>query len=77
MLGRNTKVHKYFDPFSLNYIPENCKETVMGGAHSTDGRDKCIQNFWEDNFKMDLGKWGGKVWTGCMWLRIVSSGGLL
>jgi len=24
-----------------------------------------------------LGKYGGKVWTGCIWLRIGTSGGLL
>jgi hypothetical protein len=24
-----------------------------------------------------LGKWGGKVWTGCIWPRIVTIGGLL
>jgi len=24
-----------------------------------------------------LGKWGGKVWTGCIWLRIGTSGGLV
>jgi hypothetical protein len=28
---------------------------------------------WEENIRMDL----GKVWTGCMWLRIGTSGGLL
>jgi hypothetical protein len=24
-----------------------------------------------------FGKWGGKLWTGCLWLRIWTSGGLL
>jgi hypothetical protein len=24
-----------------------------------------------------LGRWGGKLWTGCSWLRIGTSGGLL
>jgi hypothetical protein len=24
-----------------------------------------------------LWKWGGKVWIGCIWLRIGTSGGLL
>jgi hypothetical protein len=24
-----------------------------------------------------LGKYGGKVWTGCIWLRIGNSGGML
>jgi hypothetical protein len=24
-----------------------------------------------------LGKWGGKVWIGFIWLRIISNGGLL
>jgi len=32
---------------------------------------------WGDNIKKQiLGKYGGKVWTGCMWLRRGSSGGL-
>jgi hypothetical protein len=30
-----------------------------------------------DNFTFTLGKQGGKVWTGCIWLRIGTSGGLL
>jgi hypothetical protein len=24
-----------------------------------------------------LGKWGGRMWTGCMWLSIETIGGLL
>jgi hypothetical protein len=43
---------------------------------------------WLENLKEDLGvderiperllgKYGGKVWTGCIWLRIGTSGGLL
>jgi len=32
---------------------------------------------WKNNIKNILGKQGGKVWTGRMWLRIGSSGGLL
>jgi hypothetical protein len=33
---------------------------------------------WEDNMRMDLREigWGG-VWTGFIWLRIGTSGGLL
>ena len=31
---------------------------------------------WEDNIKMDLGKWEG-AWTGSIWLRIETSGGFL
>jgi hypothetical protein len=34
---------------------------------------------WEDNIRMysrEIG-WGGVVWTGLMWLRIGTSGGLL
>jgi hypothetical protein len=31
---------------------------------------------WED-VRMILGKQGGKVWTGCMWFRIQTTGGLL
>jgi hypothetical protein len=33
---------------------------------------------WEDTIKMDLGKWaGGEAWTGSLWLRIGTGGGLL
>jgi hypothetical protein len=34
---------------------------------------------WVDNTKMDLTEigWDGMVWTGCNWLRIGTSGGLL
>jgi hypothetical protein len=32
---------------------------------------------WEDNIGMDLREVGGKVWTGFIWLRIGTSGGLL
>jgi hypothetical protein len=39
------------------------------------GRPRCR---WEDNIKMDLREIGwGVVWTGLIWLRIGSSGGLL
>jgi len=60
----------------------------MGGTCSTHvGDEKCIRNFirknlreetternrcsWADNVKMDA-----NVWTGFMWLRMGSSGGL-
>jgi hypothetical protein len=32
---------------------------------------------WEDNIKMDLGRYDGVVWTGLIWLRIGTSGELL
>jgi len=32
---------------------------------------------WEDNIRMDLREVRGKVWSGCIWLRIGTSGGLL
>jgi hypothetical protein len=32
---------------------------------------------WEDYIRMYFSKTGGKLWTGCMWLRIGTSGGLL
>jgi hypothetical protein len=31
---------------------------------------------WEDNIRMDL-RWDAVVWTGLIWLRIGTSGGLL
>jgi hypothetical protein len=30
---------------------------------------------WEDNIKMDFRKWDVGVWTGSIWLRIVTGGG--
>jgi hypothetical protein len=32
---------------------------------------------WEDNIKMDLREIGWVVWTGLIWFRIGTSGGLL
>jgi hypothetical protein len=32
---------------------------------------------WENNIRMNLRGKGGRVWTGCIWLRIGTSGGLL
>jgi hypothetical protein len=32
---------------------------------------------WEDNIRMDLREIRSKVWAGCIWLRVGSSGRLL
>jgi hypothetical protein len=32
---------------------------------------------WENNIRMDLREWHGRAWTGCIWLRIGASGGIL
>jgi hypothetical protein len=32
---------------------------------------------WEDNIKMDLQEVGWRAWTGLIWLRIGTGGGLL
>jgi hypothetical protein len=32
---------------------------------------------WEDNIKMIFKKWDGGAWTGLIWLRIGTGGGLL
>jgi hypothetical protein len=32
---------------------------------------------WEDNIKLIFKKWDGGAWTGSMWLRIRTGGGLL
>jgi hypothetical protein len=32
---------------------------------------------WEDNIRLDVKEMCGKVWTGCIWLRIGTSDGLL
>jgi len=38
------------------------------------GRPTCI---WEDNIKMDRQEMGWGTWTGLIWLRIGTGGGLL
>jgi len=35
------------------------------------------RRWWEDNIRMDLGENNWKVWTGCIWLRLGTSGGPL
>jgi hypothetical protein len=47
---------------------ENLKARDRSEDLAVDGRiiSECI-----------IGKQGGKVWTGCIWLRIGTSGGLL
>jgi hypothetical protein len=35
------------------------------------------RNRWEDNISIDLKEIGGKVWIGCIWLRIGDGGRLL
>jgi hypothetical protein len=37
------------------------------------------RHIWEDNIKMELQEvgWGGGAWTGLIWLRIGTGGGLL
>jgi hypothetical protein len=32
---------------------------------------------WEDNIRMNAREIGGKLWTGCTWVRIRTSGGPL
>jgi hypothetical protein len=32
---------------------------------------------WEDNIRTDVREKGGKVWTGCFWLRTGTAGELL
>jgi hypothetical protein len=38
---------------------------------------KRLRDRWDDNIKMDFKKWGRRVSTGLIWLRIGTSGGLL
>jgi hypothetical protein len=50
---------------------------VIGGKarmKETLGAPRCM---WVDNIKMDLGEKGWGVWTGLVWLRVGTSGGLL
>jgi hypothetical protein len=58
----------------------------MNGICSTHGGDeKCVQNSGRKTLREEmtriisewiLGKEGGWVWTGCIWLRIGTTGGL-
>jgi len=36
-----------------------------------------VRSKWEDNIKMDVMEMGWKPWTGFIWLRTCTSGGLL
>jgi hypothetical protein len=63
----------------------------MGGAHSTYGEGEMVLvvkpeamrplgrpwRRWEDNMKMSLQEVGWWAWTGLVWLRIGTGGGLL
>jgi hypothetical protein len=44
-----------------------------------EGKRPCVRprRRWEDNVRMRLREVGWKMWTGCIWLRIVTSGRLL
>jgi len=47
-------------------------ENSIGREHSEDlavDERIILERIW--------GKWGEKAWTGCIWLRIATSGGLL
>jgi hypothetical protein len=35
-----------------------------------------LRSRWEDNIWINLREKGKKLWTGCIWLRIWTSGGL-
>jgi hypothetical protein len=49
----------------------------MQGLKRAEGnRPLGSQARWEDNIKMILKKWAGNAWTGLIWLRIGTSGGL-
>jgi hypothetical protein len=78
--------------FTEYYYGNKLNEGEMGKACSTHGRgEKCIligkpeerrpvgrpRHRWEDNIRMDLREMGGEVWTGFVWFRIGTSGGLL
>jgi hypothetical protein len=45
---------------------------LKGGGQSED-----LGIEWGDNIKWILGKWGWRVWTGFVWLRIGTGGGFL
>jgi len=53
----------------------NAYETFIGKPEGRAcGRPK---RRWIDNIRRVLQKWGEKVWAGCMWLKIRSSGEFL
>jgi hypothetical protein len=35
------------------------------------------RHIWEDNIKMNIKKWGVRLWTGFVWLRIGTSDDIL
>jgi hypothetical protein len=55
----------------------------MSGAHISVGKPEGKRSLgrpryrWEDIMKMDIRKYGLRVWVGFIWLRIVTGGRLL
>jgi hypothetical protein len=50
---------------------------ILVGKHEGKRSPERARRRWKGNIRTDLGKCGGKVWTGLIWLRIWTSGGLL
>jgi hypothetical protein len=52
---------------------------VLAGKPEEKGPLGITRRGWEDNNRMYIREigWGGGVWTGFIWLRIGTSGGLL
>jgi hypothetical protein len=83
----NEELHNFNESPNIRVIKSR-KIKWAGLVADMGGCEKCIQNLrWKTSKDHDvdgrtilewiLGKQGGKVWTGCIWLRIGSGGGFL
>jgi hypothetical protein len=55
------------------------REVLRDLVQKLEGKDHYLKPICgcDNNIKMDLKMWVGRTWTGLMWLRIKTSGGLL
>jgi hypothetical protein len=53
------------------------KKVLVGKSEGERERLRGLKRRWEDKIRMDLREIGGGVWSGLIWLRIGTDGGLL
>jgi hypothetical protein len=52
-------------------------DTILDGKSELKRSLRRLRHRWKDNIGMDLRGIGGNVWTGFIWFRMGTSGGLL
>jgi hypothetical protein len=61
--------------FNINFNATLSTPQTKFSSEKLKGRDHA--EGWENNIRMDLREKGDKVWTGFIWFRIGTNGGLL